>query len=192
VLGYLPKSKRDEVLPHLRSIFYQSDRQAADQQLCAFCARYETSYPTAIECLRRDSDACLTFYAFPEAHWKTIRTTNVIEIVLMQIAKRRLLALGASRDDIANLHLAVVDDNAIDEQFYQLPLLVKRELFQRWLDTLTKRFNALRQSGDVELLLDLNFQLAQLLGQAVLGLGQLVPFALELITANDLGEIYFE
>jgi transposase-like protein len=88
VLGYLPKSKRDEVLPHLRTIFYQPDRQAADQQLCAFCARYEALYPTAIECLRRDADACLTFYAFPEAHWKTIRTTNVIERLFEEVKKR--------------------------------------------------------------------------------------------------------
>jgi transposase-like protein len=88
VLGYLPKSKRDEVLPKLRTIFYQPDRQAADQQLCAFCARYEATYPTAIECLRRDADACLTFYAFPEAHWKTIRTTNVIERLFEEVKKR--------------------------------------------------------------------------------------------------------
>lgn len=88
VLGYLPKSKRDEVLPHLRAIFYQSNRQAADQQLGAFCARYAALYPTAVECLRRDADACLTFYAFPEAHWKTIRTTNVIERLFQEVKKR--------------------------------------------------------------------------------------------------------
>ena len=88
VLGYVPKTKRDELLPELRAIFYQPDRQAADQLLCAFCAKYEATYPTAIECLRRDGDACLTFYAFPQAHWKTIRTTNVIERLFEEVKKR--------------------------------------------------------------------------------------------------------
>ena len=48
-------------------------------EVMAFIEKYSKTYPTAIECLKRDLEACLTFYAFPQAHWKTIRTTNVIE-----------------------------------------------------------------------------------------------------------------
>ena len=29
--------------------------------------------------LQRDLEACLTFYAYPKHHWKTIRTNNIIE-----------------------------------------------------------------------------------------------------------------
>jgi transposase-like protein len=32
--------------------------------------------------------ACLTFYAFPKAHWKTIRTTKVIERLFGEVKKR--------------------------------------------------------------------------------------------------------
>ncbi len=69
---------REKLYPELRGVFYQESRIPADQAVAAFGATYEASYPTAIECLKRDLDACLTFYAFPRKHWRTIRTTNVL------------------------------------------------------------------------------------------------------------------
>lgn len=88
VLGYIPKQQHDNVQAELKAIFYQESRTAADQQLAAFCTKYEKSYPTAIACLRRDSEACLTFYSFPKAHWKTIRTNNVAERLFEEVKKR--------------------------------------------------------------------------------------------------------
>jgi putative transposase len=88
VLGYLPKERHAQLEPELKAIFYQESRAQADQALAAFCAKYEKHYPTAVACLRRDSDACLTFYHFPQAHWKTIRTNNVCERLFEEIKKR--------------------------------------------------------------------------------------------------------
>jgi transposase-like protein len=65
VLSYIPHSQRDQVEPELRAIFYQHRRAAADQAWLAFCEKYRPLYPTAIECLQRDGEARLTFYAFP-------------------------------------------------------------------------------------------------------------------------------
>ena len=36
----------------------------------------------------RDLEACLTFYGFPKAHSKTIRTTNIIERLFSEVKKR--------------------------------------------------------------------------------------------------------
>lgn len=66
VLGYIPEKHHELVRPELKAIFYQSNREKADQEVAAFIARYSQVYPTAIECLKRDLEACLTFYAFPE------------------------------------------------------------------------------------------------------------------------------
>ena len=79
VLGYIPKKQQEQARPELRAIFYQTSREKADQEAAAFIAKYEKIYPTALECLKRDLDACLTFYSFPEKHWKYIRTSNIIE-----------------------------------------------------------------------------------------------------------------
>lgn len=95
VLSYVPQSQRDHLYPELRALFYQDSRTQADQAVAAFCAKYEASYPTAIECLKRDLDACLTFYAFPRKHWRTIRTTNVIERLFAEV-KRRSHKMGAA------------------------------------------------------------------------------------------------
>jgi transposase-like protein len=44
--------------------------------VAAFVEKYRSVYPTAVACLQRDLEACLTFYAYPKEHWKTIRTNN--------------------------------------------------------------------------------------------------------------------
>jgi transposase-like protein len=87
-LGYVPEKQRDAVEPELKAIFYQDDRAHAEQAFVAFCAKYEKTYGTAVECLQRDQAALLTFYDFPRTHWKTIRTTNVIERLFEEVKKR--------------------------------------------------------------------------------------------------------
>lgn len=88
ILRYIPDQQRAAVEPELTAIFYQDSRELADQQTAAFRAKYQATYPTAIECLDRDWDACLTFYAFPKKHWRTIRTNNVAERLFEEVKKR--------------------------------------------------------------------------------------------------------
>jgi transposase-like protein len=88
VLSYIPKAQHDQVEPELKAIFYQTSRAKADQAWAAFSEKYAQIYPSAVACLQRDGEACLTFYAFPQAHWKTIRTTNVIERLFEEVKKR--------------------------------------------------------------------------------------------------------
>lgn len=99
VLSYVPDKQRDAVEPELKAIFYQDTRAQADQALAAFCAKYEKTYPTAVECLQRDLAACLTFYAFPQAHWKTIRTTNIIERLFNEVKRRSHKMAAAFRNE---------------------------------------------------------------------------------------------
>jgi putative transposase len=99
VLGYIPEKQQEQVRPELRAIFYQISREKADQELAAFVTKYETIYPSAIECLKRDLDACLTFYSFPEKHWKFIRTTNIIERLFGEVKKRSHKMAAAFRNE---------------------------------------------------------------------------------------------
>ena len=50
-------------------------------------------------CLQRDLEACLTFYAFPKTHWKTIRTTNVLERTFGEVKKRSHKMAAAFRNE---------------------------------------------------------------------------------------------
>lgn len=99
VLSYVPQSQRERVEPELKAIFYQDSRAQADQAVSAFCAKYQATYPTAVECLQRDLEAGLTFYAFPKAHWKTIRTNNVIERLFDEVKKRSHKMAAAFRNE---------------------------------------------------------------------------------------------
>ncbi len=99
VLGYIPSTQQKSVEPELKAIFYQESREKADQEIAAFIEKYGQVYPTAIECLKRDLEACLTFYAFPKAHWKTIRTTNVIERLFGEVKKRSRKMATAFRNE---------------------------------------------------------------------------------------------
>lgn len=99
ILGYIPDKQREQVEPELKAIFYQENRQKADQEVAAFCEKYAQIYPTAVACLKRDLEACLTFYAFPKVHWKTIRTTNVIERLFGEVKKRSHKMATAFRNE---------------------------------------------------------------------------------------------
>jgi putative transposase len=99
VLGYIPEKQQELVRPELKAIFYQTSREKADQEAAAFIAKYEKVYPTAIECLQRDWDACLTFYSFPQKHWKFIRTSNIIERLFGEVKKRSHKMSAAFRNE---------------------------------------------------------------------------------------------
>jgi putative transposase len=99
VLGYIPEKQQDLVRPELRAIFYQTSRSKADQEAAAFIAKFEKVYPSAVDCLQRDLEACLTFYSFPEKHWKYIRTSNIIERTFEEVKKRSHKMATAFRNE---------------------------------------------------------------------------------------------
>lgn len=105
VLAYVPKAQQAQVRPELVALFYQPDRAHAEQAWAAFVAKYTPLYPSAVACLQRDGEACLTFYAFPEAHWRTIRTTNVIERLFEEVKKRSHKMSAAFRNEASCLLL---------------------------------------------------------------------------------------
>jgi transposase-like protein len=99
VLSYVPTKQQEQLKPELKAWFYQKDRQAADVAVAAFVEKYRSVYPTAIECLQRDLEACLTFYAYPKEHWKTIRTNNIIERLFGEVKRRSHKMAAAFRNE---------------------------------------------------------------------------------------------
>ncbi len=99
VLSYVPQKQREQVEPELKALFYQKSRKEADQEVAAFVEKYQKIYPTAVECLQRDLEACLTVYSFPKEHWKTIRTNNVIERLFGEVKRRSHKMAAAFRNE---------------------------------------------------------------------------------------------
>jgi transposase-like protein len=79
VLDKLPKKEHAEARALLTRIPYAPTRADAMRRREAFAKRYRRWYPKAVAALEDDWERLVTFYAFPEPHWKHLRTTNVVE-----------------------------------------------------------------------------------------------------------------
>lgn len=99
ILSHVPEKRRDAVREELRAIFYQPSRVQADQVAAAFKEKYWLDYPSAISCMERDWEACLTFYDYPEQHWANLRTSNIIERTFEEVKKRSKKMSAAFRNE---------------------------------------------------------------------------------------------
>lgn len=88
VLDKLPKTLHSTAKEKLQAIYLAPTRQDALAALDTFEALFGAKYPKASQCLRKDQDVLLSFYAFPAAHWKHIRTTNPIESTFATVRHR--------------------------------------------------------------------------------------------------------
>jgi len=79
VLDRLPKREQPEAKELLRAIVYAPSQAEALEAREVFAKRYRPWYPKAVETLEDDWERMVTFYRFPESHWKHLRTTNVVE-----------------------------------------------------------------------------------------------------------------
>lgn len=80
LLDKLPKRLQAEGRRLLTALPYAETRQEAERQKRAFqvwCAK--RGVPAVGQRLDEDWERLVTFYAFPQAHWKHLRTTNPIE-----------------------------------------------------------------------------------------------------------------
>lgn len=81
---------------------------------------YQSVYPIA--CLQRNLEACLTFYAFPKAHWKTIRTSNGIKRLLDEIKRRCHTIAAAFRTGTSCVLLFYVVNRSLTFHKLTMPL----------------------------------------------------------------------
>lgn len=88
VLAKVPQKLKQEVADDIRSIFYASSKKKALDFFQSFRERWDKELPSAVKCLDRSIDSCLTFFHFPEEEWISLRTTNVIERLNKEFKRR--------------------------------------------------------------------------------------------------------
>ena len=88
VLSKLPKRWQGPAGDALRQIWMADTKVHADQAFDLFVKTYQDKYPLATQCLQKDRDKLLTFYAFPAQHWTHIRTTNPLESIFATVRLR--------------------------------------------------------------------------------------------------------
>ena len=79
VLDCLPKKVRNGAKSLLLEMFLASSKKACESAKRDFAKRFGHDYPRAVDRLNRDWERMVTFFKFPEVHWRHIRTTNIVE-----------------------------------------------------------------------------------------------------------------
>ncbi len=99
VLNKVLKSDKDKVHDDLRRIFYAPTYGHAQEAIETFKRHWGKKYPSALECLLTDIELCLTYYRYPYAHWKRIRTTNCAERSFLEVKRRTKTALRFHKEE---------------------------------------------------------------------------------------------
>ncbi len=88
ILDKVPERDRDEIKARVDEILYASCRDTAYLLKERFEEDYGDDYPSAVECLEDDFEACVSYMKFPKAHHKYIRTTNALERCFLEQKRR--------------------------------------------------------------------------------------------------------
>lgn len=88
VLDKLPSSVQGRAKAMLHDIYLAETKRNAEAAFDDFIEAFKVKFPKATECLAKDREELLAFYAFPAEHWQHIRSTNVIESVFATVRLR--------------------------------------------------------------------------------------------------------
>lgn len=88
VLAKVPRKLKQAVADDMRSIFYASSKAKAMELFQTFKERWGKELPSAVACLERSLESCLTFFHFPQEEWISLRTTNIIERLNKEFKRR--------------------------------------------------------------------------------------------------------
>jgi len=99
-----PKHALAELREDFHRIVYAGSADLARTAYTAFERKWDKRCPAVVKSLREGGDELLTFFTFPKAQWKTLRTTNVIER-LNEEFRRRVKTQGALPTDDAAVTL---------------------------------------------------------------------------------------
>jgi putative transposase len=94
VLDKMPKAVQPRAKTLIHDIYLADTEQNAHRAFKHFCESYRDKYPRAVETLEKDREELMAFYRFPAAHWKHIRSTNVIESVFATVRLRTYKTKG--------------------------------------------------------------------------------------------------
>jgi transposase-like protein len=90
---YVPRqSMKQEVAADIRAIFNAPDRAQAEAQLHKTVDKYAQRASKLADWLEGNIPEGLTFFSFPEDHWRRIRTVNSLERLCLEIRRRTRVA----------------------------------------------------------------------------------------------------
>ena len=80
--------KEGSCVAEASSIYRAKNKNEAERAFRDWKQHWGSRRPNAVACVERDLEALLNFFEVPEAHWKKVRTTNVIERAFREVRRR--------------------------------------------------------------------------------------------------------
>jgi transposase-like protein len=106
IFSHVPSTKVREIATMLKAIHASEDLAAAREKAIRVIEKLRgLRLSRAAELVEAAVEETLTYYAFPEEHWRRIRTNNPLERILREI-RRRTRVVGAFPDGQSALNLA--------------------------------------------------------------------------------------
>jgi len=87
-LDYLPRRGGDDCLRELRWLYDRRDAREAHSDLAAWLTKWQPKYPKLCSWVEENIEQTMTFYRFPLAHHKHIKSTNMLERLNQEIKRR--------------------------------------------------------------------------------------------------------
>jgi putative transposase len=98
VLNRVRKSDHEEVKKDLHRISHATGIKEAQRMFRRFVLKWREQYPKAVECLEKDIEHLVNFFAISDSLlWRHIRTTNAIERRFVEV-RRRTRPMGVFSD----------------------------------------------------------------------------------------------
>lgn len=107
---YVPRVEmRREVAADLRAVFESRDRLEAERKLRQAVDKYAPKAPKLSSWMEANVAETFTVFAFPEAHWRHLRTSNLMERISREIKRRtRVASLFPNEASLLRLLSAVL------------------------------------------------------------------------------------
>jgi transposase-like protein len=99
LVGHCPVHARHELKRDYDRIIYADDGMAAREAYTSFLAKWRTLCPAVARSLEEAGEQLLTFYAFPKAMWRALRTTNALENLNREFRRRTKTQASFSTED---------------------------------------------------------------------------------------------
>jgi len=104
------KKSQQECLLGAKLIYQARTRREAIARFRVWKTRWRVQAERAVRCLELDLEELLAFYDCPQAHWKRLRTTNVIERLFVEVRRRiRTMCAFTTRDSCERILFSVFD-----------------------------------------------------------------------------------
>lgn len=88
IVDKVPRQAEEEIHERLREMYHARSQKEALQLKASFIGDYQARFPKAVASLQEAGARLFSYFEFPKQHWKSIKSTNVIESMFATVKLR--------------------------------------------------------------------------------------------------------